>query len=81
MSRGADVVDVWWVCALVLVLTLVVVFGAVDDCGWTGVDVLRTSTSTVAPVLSSSVRIVRRGTSVLATITPTTQTKRIGWFW
>jgi hypothetical protein len=34
----------------------------------------------VAPLLSSSVKIVRLVISVRATITPTTLTKRIGWF-
>lgn len=79
MSRGVDVV-VDWCCWLVWVL--------VDcDCGRdcddvdVGCEVFRTTTSTVAPELSSNVRMVRRGTSVLATIIPTTQTNRIGWFW
>lgn len=35
--------------------------------------------SIVAPLLSSSVRIVRRGISVRATMTPTRLTNWIGW--
>lgn len=38
-----------------------------------------TAMSIVAPLLSSSVRIVRRGISVRATITPTRLTNWIGW--
>lgn len=40
----------------------------------------KTQTSIVAPLLSSSVMIVRLVISVRATMTPTTLTKRIGWF-
>lgn len=39
----------------------------------------RMTTSSVAPLLSSSVRMVRRVISFLATIRPVTVTKRIGW--
>lgn len=38
-----------------------------------------TAMSIVAPLLSSSVRIVRRGISVRATMTPTRLTNWIGW--
>lgn len=38
------------------------------------------TTSIIAPLLSSTSSIVRRGTSLRVTITPATVTKRIGWF-
>lgn len=38
-----------------------------------------TAISIVAPLLSSSIRIVRRGTSVRATMMPTRLTNWIGW--
>ena len=38
-----------------------------------------TAMSIVAPLLSSSIRIVRRGISVRATMTPTRLTNWIGW--
>lgn len=40
---------------------------------------LSTAMSIVAPLLSSSVRIVRRGISVRATMMPTRLTNWIGW--
>jgi len=39
----------------------------------------RTTMSMVSPLLSSRVRTVRRGYSVLATMTPARQTNWIGW--
>lgn len=59
-------VDVWMSSVCVMSLSLG------SDC--------KTQTSIVAPLLSSSVRIVRLVISVRATMTPTTLTKRIGWF-
>jgi hypothetical protein len=44
-----------------------------------GVSFFSTAMSIVAPLLSSSVRIVRRGMSVRATIMPTRLTNWIGW--
>jgi hypothetical protein len=63
---------VWLVFLVDLLLLLLFGFGF----GWV---CCRTAMSIVAPLLSSSVRIVRRVISVRATIRPTRLTKRIGW--
>lgn len=65
-GSGFEMFEVWLSSISVFCLS----FGS--DC--------KTQTSTVAPLLSSSVKIVRLVISVRATITPTTLTKRIGWF-
>lgn len=61
-----EMFEAWEVAGCVLSLSLG------SDC--------RTQTSMLAPLPSSSVTMVRLVISVRATITPTTLTKRIGWF-
>jgi hypothetical protein len=71
-SASAWSLVVWLVFLVDMLLLLMSDFG----CGWV---CCRTAMSIVAPLLSSSVRIVRRVISVRATIRPTRLTKRIGW--